>query len=86
MKTLRIFISGRVQGVGFRYFAKSMAEKFNIRGFAENLPNGDVLVVAQGKKINDFLDVIRKGPPHGKVKNVVAMDTDEKEYGEFNIN
>ncbi|MEM4260018.1 MAG: acylphosphatase [Candidatus Woesearchaeota archaeon] len=85
MKTLRIFISGKVQAVGFRFFAKSFAEKFNIKGFVQNMPNGDVLVVAQGKNTNLFLEVIRKGPPYSKVTNIVVMNTNEKEYVGFEI-
>ena len=46
----KIIFSGVVQGVGFRYEVWLLAEKIGITGFAENLPNGNVLVEAQGPK------------------------------------
>ena len=44
--TCKIF--GRVQGVGFRYFAKQEADKLGLSGFAQNLSDGSLLVVAEG--------------------------------------
>jgi acylphosphatase len=44
----RIFFQGRVQGVGFRYTAASVAESFEITGYVRNLPDGRVELVAEG--------------------------------------
>lgn len=43
-----VFFSGRVQGVGFRYTARDIAERFNVTGFVRNLPDGRVHLVAEG--------------------------------------
>jgi len=47
---MQIFYSGRVQGVGFRYTAKSVATGFEVTGTVRNLPDGRVELVAEGAK------------------------------------
>ncbi len=45
-------VSGWVQGVGFRWSTMALADRLRLVGFAENLPDGDVLVVAEGSEKN----------------------------------
>ncbi len=45
---MTVFFSGRVQGVGFRYTAEALAERFRVTGFVRNLPDGRVELVAEG--------------------------------------
>ena len=69
---LHIRITGRVQGVGFRDFVRRSAEKYGIRGYAKNLANGDVEVLAEGNKValDEFLRLLKQGPPASKVGDV----------------
>ena len=69
---IHILISGRVQGVGFRDFARRSAEKIGVRGYAKNLANSDVEVVAEGNRValGEFLVVLEQGPPAGRVDRV----------------
>lgn len=53
-KRYQIIFSGIVQGVGFRYEAWLIAQKLGLTGFAENLPNGDVLMEVQGQENKIF--------------------------------
>lgn len=55
-----VHYSGRVQGVGFRYTAQQTARKFRVTGFARNLPDGRVHLVAEGEQaeIDRFLGAI----------------------------
>ena len=55
MKTLRISITGTVQGVFFRTYIKEKADELKVRGFARNLEDGRVEVIAEGK---DALTII----------------------------
>ena len=58
---LRVYFSGRVQGVGFRYTAQSLARGFEVAGFVRNLPDGRVELVAEGDRdeLDKFLASIR---------------------------
>ena len=49
-RRLKIFYSGRVQGVGFRYAAKTVAAGFEITGTVKNLPDGRVELIAEGTR------------------------------------
>ena len=61
MKRMQIYFSGRVQGVGFRYTVCHIAGSYEVVGFVQNLPTGDVLVIAEGveQELVDFLNGIR---------------------------
>ncbi len=52
-----VHYSGRVQGVGFRYTARSLAEQFNVSGYVQNLPDGRVRLEVEGdpEEIQRFL-------------------------------
>ena len=71
----RYLISGRVQGVGFRVFAESAAQREGVHGWVRNLPDRRVEVVCQGEAdaIERFERAIRQGPPGARVDRV---DTD----------
>jgi acylphosphatase len=53
-----IYYSGRVQGVGFRYTARSLAGQYRISGFAKNMPDGRVQLVVEGAvdEVAAFID------------------------------
>jgi acylphosphatase len=58
----RVYYSGRVQGVGFRYTCQSLARRFELSGHVRNLPDGRVEVVAEGEsnEIDAFLAAIQR--------------------------
>ena len=59
-----ILVSGRVQGVGYRYFAAARAKVHGIVGYVRNLPNGSVEVVAAGPRVAlaYFIGDLERGP------------------------
>ena len=79
--TLRIRISGKVQGVWFRASAKDSALSIGIKGKVWNEPNGDVGVIAQGaqEKLEEFIQWSHHGPQLARVENVEVnqFETDE---------
>ncbi len=72
MKEILCKVSGNVQGVFFRQFLAEKARQFEIVGTAENLPDGTVEVVAQGKELNlrAFLDFVYSGSEGAEVESV----------------
>ena len=79
----RTVVSGMVQGVGFRFFACRVAAKYNLGGYVQNLPNGDVEVVAEGDRevVESFLKEIAQGPSYSRVLGVKSFI--EKPTGQF---
>jgi len=71
---LHIFISGFVQGVGFRYFAWYRAQKLGISGFVRNTEDDCVEIAAEGEEesLNEFLEIIKQGPGSAVIKKVSA--------------
>lgn len=67
-----IKISGRVQGVGFRYYTQKQANIFELKGWVKNTVDGGVLVMVQGEKavIDTFIDYLWIGPTLARVRNV----------------
>jgi acylphosphatase len=80
-----IRISGRVQGVGFRYNAREAAFHFGINGFIRNQPGGDVYIEAEGTRtaVDDFTAWCRQGPPRARVDAVDITEGEVRGFGEF---
>lgn len=67
-----IYVEGRVQGVGFRYFTEYCSQELGLAGYCKNLSDGRVLVeVEGGRDVVEFLiDRLRQGPPRARVNHV----------------
>lgn len=82
MPRKRLIVKGKVQGVGFRHFAKLEATKHSITGFVRNRIDGCVLIEAQGDKISleCFIAAMYTGPSHAQVGCVEISDIEEKHH------
>ena len=71
-------VSGRVQGVGFRWFVQRAAQRIGVGGDVRNLPDGTVEVRAEGsaEEIGQLLSAVREGPSSGRVDHVEQLDAD----------
>ncbi|MDH7482292.1 MAG: acylphosphatase [Armatimonadota bacterium] len=71
-RRFRAIIRGRVQGVGFRFFARQVANDLGIKGYVRNTPDGAVEVVAEGEDsaLETFLSFLRQGPGRAHVTDV----------------
>lgn len=82
-KRLHAIISGRVQGVGFRYFVQENAYHLNLKGWVRNLVDGTVEVEVEGNhtQLEKFIQILNKGPRSAIVEEV---KTEWREYtGQF---
>ncbi|HLJ61860.1 MAG TPA: acylphosphatase [bacterium] len=75
---VRAFVSGRVQGVGFRYFTQHAARRLGLDGYVRNLPDGRVEVFAEGgrRALESLVSTLRQGPAGAWVRDVQAEWTD----------
>ena len=72
MHSIRGYVSGRVQGVGFRYFVQRGARTAGVGGYVRNLPDGRVEFHLQGPAdaVREVLAQIRQGPDYSRVSEV----------------
>ena len=84
-KRVRIIVSGKVQGVFFRASTQKKAEQLRIVGFAKNLPDGRVEIVADGEhsSIEQLIAWSHTGPPMARVKNVILTETQNSEFFDY---
>lgn len=73
----RYLISGRVQGVGFRFFAQAAAVREGVHGWVRNVPDGQVEIEAEGEAeaLERFEHRIRHGPPGARVERVEVTES-----------
>jgi acylphosphatase len=70
----RFFVSGRVQGVGFRYYVQDHASAEGVHGYVQNLPDGRVEAFVEGdeESVLRVERAIRRGPSGARVEDVAA--------------
>ena len=76
-----IVITGRVQGVGFRYWLYKAAVQNNIKGWVKNKISGEVetLLIGNDLGVKNLIDLCEKGPRSSKVTSIIVQDY-QKEY------
>lgn len=84
--SLKVF--GRVQGVGYRYFTRKLANSYGITGYVKNTSDNAVIIEAKGSDlaIQYFLKNLSKGPSTAKVEKIEHQSCDDPlNYDEFEI-
>lgn len=73
----RYVISGRVQGVGFRYFTEDLAQREGVSGFVRNLPDGRVEAVVEGdvESVGRVETSLWRGPRGARVDDIAIEET-----------
>lgn len=88
-RRVRMIVEGMVQGVGFRYTTKQVADRIGVYGIVRNENDGSVYIEANGEidKIDDFIEAIRKSPsPSARVDHVTVEEDDTiEEHLKFSI-
>jgi len=83
----RWFVSGRVQGVGYRWFAQRAAAELGLTGYTRNLDDGRVEVYAAGPedKLSELSGRLRHGPKWADVHGVEEQEAAVEKHGSFLI-
>ena len=86
-KSVRLYISGIVQGVFFRIFIKENAEKLGVNGFVRNLEDGRVEVFLEGNssEVNKMIELCQKGPKHTQIKNIELKNEKHQGFRNFKV-
>lgn len=75
----RITIHGKVQGVGYRFFATRVARRLGLKGWIENNRDGSVEATVEGEKsaIDDWIEELKEGPRYAEVTRI---DQEPKDF------
>jgi len=84
MRTAIIEVRGIVQGVGFRPFVYNKAKELGIKGYVQNRGT-KVRIVAQGERIEEFIEEVRKGTPLSKINELSVKFVEMEEFPDFEI-
>ena len=76
MKAIQARVTGRVQGVSFRWYAREEARRLGVAGWVRNEPDGSVLVHAEGDDaaLDSLVAWCRKGPSYARVRDVAVRE------------
>lgn len=87
MKTLKLEVYGRVQGVFFRANTKDYCDKNGIKGRVMNQDDGSVLVVAQGssERLKNLVGWLKSSPGASKVDEVKVLEKEAEKFDDFRI-
>lgn len=87
MTRRHLLVLGRVQGVGFRWFARELAESLGLSGWARNREDGSVELEAEGMPdaLDEFARRLRDGNPSARVDDVVAVTVAPRGETRFEI-
>ncbi|MEE8583312.1 MAG: acylphosphatase [Acidobacteriota bacterium] len=85
--TRRYLLSGRVQGVGFRFFTQRAATQLGVVGWVRNCPDGAVEAVAQGSEeaLQAFRQHLQQGPSWSEVRRIEETRAEPGTFTAFNI-
>lgn len=88
MIQLHIIVSGKVQGVGYRYFSQMKAVQYEVTGWVRNLSDSSVEIVAVGNKdqLDTFIEDLRRGNPFSVIEDIqVTEDKVTETFHSFTI-
>ena len=86
-KSIRVYITGNIQGIYFRSFIKENAEKYNVKGFVRNLEDGRVEVFLEGNTndVEKMLEICKVGPKNSQVRDVQTKQEKFQDFKSFKI-
>jgi acylphosphatase len=86
-KSVRLYITGTVQGVFFRAFVKENAERYNVKGFVRNLEDGRIEIFLEGNSedVNKMIELCKQGPKHSQIKKVEQKEEKFQDLKTFKV-
>lgn len=86
-KSIRLYVTGTVQGVFYRAFVKENAERYNVKGFCRNLEDGRVEIFLEGNadEVNKMIGLCKEGPKHSKISKVEEKEEHYQDFKTFKV-
>ncbi|MFW6215159.1 MAG: acylphosphatase [Alkalispirochaetaceae bacterium] len=86
-RSIRAKVTGRVQGVGFRYATQQQARRLGLTGWVRNERDGSVTVVAEGPKaaVDQMVDWLHHGPGFARVAEVSVQELPSQGHSSFTV-
>lgn len=84
----KLIVSGRVQGVGFRWFVLNVAQTLNVLGTVKNVSNGNVEIFAQGdiNAIQNLKAKVKEGPALSRIESIMEIEEElNSQLREFKV-
>ena len=87
IKAVKVNISGKVQGVGFRFYVEKNAKSKNVKGYVKNLSGGRVEAFFQGQEenIKEMIELCKKGPLTAEVEDINIEEQNPQELTSFRV-
>jgi acylphosphatase len=81
VRRLAITVTGRVQGVGFRFFVYDCARTFSLTGWVRNTTDGSIAIEVQGfsNALDAFIAEVNEGPAHARVVEVLTVEVSPRD-------
>ena len=86
-KSVRLYLTGTVQGIFFRGFVKENAEINNVKGFVRNLEDGRIEIFLEGdfEAVDKMIELCQKGPKYSEIKKVEIKEEKLQGFKEFKV-
>ena len=86
-KSVRVYITGSIQGMFFRQFIKDNADKLGVMGFVRRLEDGrvEVFIEGDGEKVDATIAICKQGPKHATIRNAEQKEEKYQGFKEFKI-
>lgn len=86
-KSIRVYITGTVQGIFFRGFVKENAERHDVKGFVRNLEDGRVEVFLEGNvdEVNKMIELCKTGPKYSKIDKIEIKEEIFQGFKNFKV-
>ncbi|MBU0760704.1 MAG: acylphosphatase [Nanoarchaeota archaeon] len=86
-KSIRLSITGSVQGMFFEQFVSGNADKLGVRGYLRKLENGkvEVFIEGDGEKVDEMVAICKRGTQHTQIRNVEEKPETFQDFKEFKI-
>lgn len=85
LRALHIIVKGRVQGVGFRYWTRSLAKSLNVKGRVRNLADYSVEIIAEADTLGEFVYALKHEHPYARVESLNSEEIRLRGYTDFRI-